>query len=131
MSLVGDENLSPVAWIYNALGMEQTAIKNIPKACEYFEKALNLSPSYSYATYNIATCYAMLSNFDAALPYYEKAAEYYPNDTDIQSEYIYCKQQVGNSFNSQRGSYSNQRGGCLFTILGFITVGLISFFLLS
>jgi tetratricopeptide (TPR) repeat protein len=128
--LVGDEKISPIAWIYNALGMEQTATRNIQKALEYFEKALNHSPDYSFATYNIATCYAMLGNFEAALPHFEKAAKYYPYDNDIQNDLMYCKQQTGNTVTSQRGNYANQRTGCLFTILGFIVIGLTTFLLL-
>jgi tetratricopeptide (TPR) repeat protein/ribosomal protein L37AE/L43A len=92
--LVGKDEITASAWVNNALGMEQTTIPNINKAFQYFSNALKESPDYSFAIYNIATCYAMKGELQEAVKYFEKAHKIYPADNEIYNELIQCKQEL-------------------------------------
>ncbi|MCF7859124.1 MAG: tetratricopeptide repeat protein [Candidatus Cloacimonetes bacterium] len=92
--LVGNESISALSWIFNALGMEQTTIPNINRALQYFKQALEESPDYSYAIYNIATCYVMKGEFREAVHYYEKAHNIYPDDAEIYNELMQCRSEL-------------------------------------
>lgn len=128
--LVGNSAITIQAWIYNSLGMEQTAINNLSKAMEYFNLALNDSPDYSFAVYNMATCLAMTSNLKKALQYYEKAHEYYPYDRDIANELMECRQSVQGSMEFPSINTSGQGVGCLFTCLVLILLNVASLVLI-
>ena len=120
--LIGDKPLTAWAWIYNALGMEQTFINNIDLATNYFYKALKDSPGYSFAIYNIATCLAMKGQYNEALNYYEEAYRYYPSDTGIYRELIECRKEIQRDGNIRNHSSSNPGSGCLVSTTSFILI---------
>jgi len=65
---------------HNNLGMVYfTYLKNNEKALIHYKRALELDPNYVEASFNIASCYASLKQYDLAEKYYLRTIQLDPN----------------------------------------------------
>ncbi len=78
LSVEINDSLS-IAKNYNNLGIANKKIKNIPKAFNYLEKALEHSKSYAtqkaHAYDNLGDLYKIQENYELAISYYQKAID--------------------------------------------------------
>ena len=60
--------------VLNAIGVIYLLhFDEVPKAIEFFQKAVKVDPTYSEAYNNLGAAHEKLGQFDAAVPYYKKA----------------------------------------------------------
>lgn len=74
-----------LAHFYNNLGAEQLEVAQYEKAIEYFEKAVQTDPEFSYAWSSLGVTYRRLGEFETSEKNHLKALEINPRDASAAS----------------------------------------------
>ncbi|MCF6149087.1 MAG: tetratricopeptide repeat protein [Candidatus Kuenenia sp.] len=83
------------------LGNGCLALKKDKDAMEFFTEATCLAPEYSEGWYQLGKFYQEQKNWEKAITNYENCLRIYPENSDAQERFLYCKIHLSSDFHKE------------------------------
>lgn len=88
--------MPPSAELFQKMGYCRQATGALDDAVRYYEQSELLNADSRWTMRRLASCYRALRQWDKALPYYRKLAEFKPDDANLALNIGYCLMETGN-----------------------------------
>ncbi len=88
--------MPPSAELFQKMGYCRQATGALEDAVRYYEQSELLNADSRWTMRRLASCYRALRQWDKALPYYRKLAEFKPDDANLALNIGYCLMETGN-----------------------------------
>lgn len=88
--------IQPSAELFQKMGYCRQSVGDIGGALRYYEQSELLNSESRWTMRRLASCYRAMRQWDKALPYYRKLAEFKPDDANLALNIGYCLMETGN-----------------------------------